>query len=115
MSKKLLIAALGAALFAAGCVMLPPPESRYQVDRTPSASAPPPAEEAPPAEPQADTCGIAAHAHLIGKEADDIDAEDLPPNARILYPDSIVTMDFSETRLNLVTNVMGEVSSLRCF
>lgn len=62
-----------------------------------------------------DTCGMAAFAHLIGTPAGTIDPSSLPPRARIITPESMVTQDFSPERLNVITGTDGRVSSLRCF
>jgi len=64
---------------------------------------------------QEDTCGMAAFAHVIGTPASSIDPATLPPRARIITPDSMVTQDFSPQRLNVITGTDGKVSSLRCF
>lgn len=62
-----------------------------------------------------DTCAIAQHVHLIGQPAASIDRATLPPRARILAPDTIVTQDFLATRLNVMTDADGAVTELRCF
>ncbi len=90
--KRALIALI---VLAGACAAMPPPD------------APPAAQE--------DTCGLAAYAHLIGKPASEIDPASLPPRARILTPDAIVTMDFSPDRLNVILGTDGKVGSLRCF
>jgi hypothetical protein len=62
-----------------------------------------------------DTCGIARFRHLIGTPASAIDRSTLPPRTRIITPDSMVTQDFSASRLNIMTGTDGLVSSMRCF
>ncbi len=79
-------------------------------------AAPPPAgpqtaEEAT----QADTCGMARFAHLIGTPADRIDRSSLPPRTRVITPEMMVTMDFSAERLNIMVGTDGRVGSMRCF
>lgn len=88
----------------------------------PDNEASPPAVEAPAALPQTaeeataqDTCGMARFAHLIGTPAADIDQATLPPGARIITPETMVTQDFSPQRLNIMTGTDGRVSSMRCF
>jgi hypothetical protein len=93
-----------------------------QPESEPVAEAPPPPAAAPVATPQTaeeataqDTCGMANFQHLIGVHMDQIDRATLPPRARIITPDSMVTQDFSAERLNLFTGTDGRVSSMRCF
>ena len=50
------------------------------------------------AQPQQPTCG---HQDLVGKSIKDVDLESLGV-VRVLYPDSIVTEDFSPDRINLI-------------
>jgi len=78
------------------------------------ASAPdnPPAPSEPPA---ADTCGMANFRQFIGQPASVIDRSTLPPRTRIIGPNDAVTMDYSEGRLNIMTNAAGVVTELRCF
>lgn len=86
---------LAVALLAAGCA-------------TASAPAPEPSQEA-------DTCGMARFEHLIGAPAADIDRATLPPRTRVITPDTVVTMDYSAERLNIMVGADGRVGSLRCF
>jgi membrane-bound lytic murein transglycosylase B len=94
-------------LALAACTQAPPPAE------TPVAAAPANADEAT----AQDTCGMAAFRHLVDTRAlaADIDHATLPPGARIITPDSMVTQDFSPQRLNIFTDTDGRVSSLRCF
>jgi len=63
----------------------------------------------------ADTCGMAGFAHLIGAPAAAIDRATLPPRTRIITPDMAVTMDYSAERLNIIVGTDGIVGSMRCF
>lgn len=63
----------------------------------------------------ADSCGAQRFAALVGTRADQIGAGTLPPGARILTPDMMVTMDFSAQRLNIMVGTDGLIGSLRCF
>lgn len=102
--------ALFLSLALAACTQAPPPPAD---DPAPVAAAPANAEEAT----AQDTCGMAAFMHLVEMRmlADQIDRATLPPGARIITPDSMVTQDFSPQRLNIFTGTDGRVSSLRCF
>jgi hypothetical protein len=62
-----------------------------------------------------DTCGMAAYERHVGRPASEIDRARLPPRARIITPDAIVTQDFSAQRLNIFVGTDGIVGSLRCF
>lgn len=75
-----------------------------------------PAPEPPISRPTSpDTCGIAQFERLIGVHESEIDRASLPPRTRIICPTCIVTQDYSESRLKLMTDTQGRVSSLRCF
>jgi hypothetical protein len=78
----------------------------------------PVSQPAPTPEPSAageDTCGLARYRHLLGKHESEIDRADLPPGARIICPQCMVTQDYRPERLNLFTSTEGRVSSMRCF
>jgi hypothetical protein len=78
----------------------------------------PSAPEAPasaPGQQGEDTCGMAQHQGLIGKHETEIDRASLPPGARIICPQCMVTQDFRPDRLNLFTSTEGRVASMRCF
>jgi hypothetical protein len=62
-----------------------------------------------------DTCGAAAFQHLVGTPASGVDQATLPAGARIITPTSMVTQDFNATRLNVITDSNGNVSSLSCY
>lgn len=63
----------------------------------------------------ADTCRRAAYERLVGMNAADIDLTTLPPGARILTPDMMVTQDYRAERLNVVVGADGRVGSLACY
>ncbi len=99
---KTIYALFAAMMLLAGCCT-----SHHGAEATP----PPVAEQ--PSSP--DTCGVARFQSLIGTPADAIDRATLPPGTRILTPTSIVTRDFRQDRLNIMTGADGKVSSLRCY
>lgn len=104
--------ALTGALALGACVTQP--TTYRQLDRVVdnyAADQPQTAEQAT----QSDTCGAARFRHLIGTDAAAIDRSTLPPGARIITPDAMVTQDFSPGRLNIFTGTDGKVSSMRCF
>jgi len=64
-----------------------------------------------------DACGAAKLAPFIGKPETTPGvpaASTTRPIVRHLYPDSIVTMDFSETRLNIELDAKGVILKARC-
>jgi PBP1b-binding outer membrane lipoprotein LpoB len=96
-------ALLASLMFLAGCCCTPKPAAE---------TTPPPVAEQPAS---ADTCGMARFQNLIGQPARAIDRSTLPAGTRILEPNSIVTQDFRQDRLNIFTSADGRVSSMRCF
>jgi hypothetical protein len=72
---------------------------------------------AAPTEPPSaeDTCGVSGFRHLVGADAAAIDRAALPPGARVIGPNDIVTMDYRAERLNIRTDAAGKVSDLGCF
>ncbi|MEZ6023195.1 MAG: I78 family peptidase inhibitor [Hyphomonadaceae bacterium] len=98
--------ALVAALALLGACAAPQAETP-----APPSSTPRNAEEAT----EADTCGASRFRHLIGAPAAEIDRATLPPRTRIITPDTMVTMDFSAERLNIMVGTDGRVGSMRCF
>ena len=69
---------------------------------------------APRGLPAEDTCGAGAFAQLIGQPEREIDRTSLPDTARVVGPDTVVTMDFAPGRLNVMVNAQGVVTELRC-
>lgn len=98
-------AALLALVLLAACGTSPSPAA------APSASPPQTAAEAT----AQDTCGAARFRHLIGAHAEQIDTATLPPRARVITPNMMVTQDFSPQRLNIMVGVDGVVGSVQCF
>ncbi len=89
-----------ALIFLAGCAAPAPP------------TAPTPPSEAGA---EADACGAARFAHLVGQPRERIDPAALPARTRIITPEMMVTQDFSPDRLNIMVGTDGRVGSLRCF
>jgi Peptidase inhibitor I78 family len=69
----------------------------------------------PPPTNAEDSCGRARFQHLIGVRADAIDRAALPAQSRVISPDSLVTQDYSASRLNLMVGTDGKIGSLQCF
>ena len=106
------LAALG-ALAACGQTSTPPADTPGAENAAPAA---PPAPATTAAEATAqDLCGAAAFQHLVGAAASTIDQAALPSGARIVTPTTMVTQDFVPTRLNIITDASGNVSSLSCY
>ncbi len=94
--KHALVILAGAALMACTTPTAPPS----------SGPAVPPADK--------DTCNAARHAGLIGKPIADPGVPAASRQVRHIRPDSIVTMDFSATRLNINTDDKGMIVSISC-
>ncbi len=61
-----------------------------------------------------DTCAKDDFRRYLGQASGDIPQDALPPRARIVGPDTRVTMDFSAERLNILTDENGMVIGFRC-
>jgi hypothetical protein len=64
--------------------------------------------------PAPDTCQMAAHQSLIGRDGASIDSGALPSGARIICHGCSVTLDYRAERLNVLLGADGKVESLRC-
>jgi len=106
-----IVPVLAMLFLAAGCAQ--PPQTYRDLDRLGQEYQRPPqnADEAT----RQDTCGAARFRNLVGEEAATIDPETLPPRARIITPDMMITQDFLPTRLNIIVGTDGRIGSLRCF
>lgn len=80
-------ALLGLCLALAACGAAPPPV--------------PTAPELPPVPaPAQDSCGAAAHAHLVGRPATALERVLILRQVRLIRPGTPVTEDYSPTRIN---------------
>ena len=61
-----------------------------------------------------DTCGLGALQQYVGVNASEIPEDQLPEEARIVGPDTQVTMDYVPTRINVLTDGDGVVIGLKC-
>lgn len=61
-----------------------------------------------------DQCGAKSHQSLVGTQDKALDKSTLPKSARVIYPDSVVTMDFSAERLNIHVGKDGKISRVTC-
>jgi hypothetical protein len=70
----------------------------------------------PEAEPvaQADTCGAARFAALVGQPMQVVDRTTFPAGTRVILPDTAVTMDFREERLNVLIDGNASVERVYC-
>lgn len=110
---RLLVAS--ALLFAASCAEpAPPAPPPPPIVAPPPAPAPPP--PAPPAAPaEADTCGRAEHASLVGRNRSEIPVFAQPARVRVACASCPVTMDFNPARLNIFYNeTSGVIEQVRC-
>ncbi|ETD86287.1 I78 family peptidase inhibitor [Rhodobacter capsulatus] len=61
-----------------------------------------------------DSCGAAGLKDLIGQPKSALDGRDLAAGTRVLHPGQPVTMEYSATRLNILIDRKGRISSLNC-
>jgi hypothetical protein len=64
--------------------------------------------------PVPDSCGAESWTHVIGRHTDRLDIANLPSPARIIGPDSAVTMDFLPNRLNIRHGEDGIITDITC-
>lgn len=64
--------------------------------------------------PPPDTCQMAGHRELIGREGASIEQSALPAGSRVVCHNCPVTLDFRGDRLNVLLGPDGKVSGLRC-
>lgn len=62
----------------------------------------------------ADTCGAAQHAGLIGGPGEAISGLSFPGPVRVIRPGQPVTMDFSAQRINFELDDAGAVFRITC-
>ena len=66
----------------------------------------------PPPEP--DTCGASALSGLAGQHRKVLETMKFANTVRIIEPGMAVTMDYSETRLNIELDEKGTIARLSC-
>lgn len=64
--------------------------------------------------PQADTCGAAPHAHMIGADARALERELILRQVRVIRPGQAATMDYREERLNFWIAPDGTILRISC-
>lgn len=69
---------------------------------------------APPATGGLASCGGTAYAAFVGRPIADLQIAGLPTSARIIRPDTAVTMDYSAQRLNVRLDGRDRVVELTC-
>ncbi len=70
--------------------------------------------EMDPLDRMGDSCGMASFRQYLGTPASDIPEDDLSARARIVGPDTQVTMDYAPRRLNILTDETGTVIGFKC-
>ena len=60
-------------------------------------------------------CSADDYLDLIGKNADVLNTLELPRPHRIIHPNTIVTADFIETRVNFLINEVGVIDTVKCY
>lgn len=64
--------------------------------------------------PPPDTCQMAAHQNLIGRDGASIDQTTLPAGSRVICHNCPVTLDYRAERLNVDLGADGKVVRLHC-
>ena len=64
--------------------------------------------------PQEDTCGLAAAQQYIGQNASVLEAVEFAGPVRILHPNTAMTMDFRQNRLNFSVDDKGVITRAYC-
>lgn len=67
------------------------------------------------APPNKRECAAEQFSNLIGKDQGALKKVNLPDPHRIIAPNSAVTMDYSETRVNFMIGETGLIESIKCF
>lgn len=106
-----------ALIFALAACSAPAPETSAPAPETAPAA---PGEEAM-VQPEwdaldrvQDTCGMRVVRGFLGKLAEEIPADRLPEQVRILAPTDQATMDYVPQRLNVLTDEDGMVIGFKC-
>lgn len=97
------------ALLAVACAPKPTEGEASGETAAPAAS-----EEQMAGIPEDDTCNAARYAHLIGRPIDMPGMVEESADLRHIYPDSQVTMDFREDRVNFRINEDGRIEEITC-
>ncbi len=71
-----------------------------------------PAVEPDPVDP--DACRASGSQNLVGQSADILAAMTFPIGTRLIYPDTVVTMDFNPERLNFVVGTTNRIEEVYC-
>ncbi len=63
---------------------------------------------------QNDECKASSFQSLVGTPAAALDKNTLPDRTRILYPNSVATMDYRLDRLNIHVDAQGQIVRVVC-
>ncbi|NEY90051.1 I78 family peptidase inhibitor [Tabrizicola oligotrophica] len=67
-----------------------------------------------PQVPPADACGASDLQYLLGQPESELQTLQFAGPVRIIHPGTAVTMDYSESRLNIEIDDAGKISRLSC-
>ena len=65
--------------------------------------------------PSEDTCGALDYANLIGQDATALETVLIMRPVRVIRPDTAITMDFRQDRLNFNVDGANAITSIGCF
>ncbi len=60
-------------------------------------------------------CPVSEYIDLIGDNADVLKSLELPKPHRIIHPNTIVTADYIQTRVNFLINEAGVIDNIKCY
>ena len=63
---------------------------------------------------RAESCGAADYRHLVGQPRSAVQGVPLPPDVRLIGPDTAVTMDHAPGRLNIRYDASGIIREVSC-
>jgi hypothetical protein len=61
-----------------------------------------------------DACGASGSQNLVGQSADILAAMTFPIGTRVIYPDTVVTMEFNPQRLNIRVGTANRIEQVNC-
>lgn len=107
-------AVAGCATFGGGGSEPAPANTPQSADALPSLGSVQDIDSAPVQRPITGTCGMEHLQHFVGRPRLTVDRRSLPPNYRVLGPDSITTMEYQGDRLTIRIDREDRIESLTC-
>jgi Peptidase inhibitor I78 family len=61
-----------------------------------------------------DACGASGSQNLVGQSADILAAMTFPIGTRVIYPETVVTMEYNPERLNIRVGATNRIEEVNC-